>query len=194
VAEHLFDQYDEERKQLARQLHGAAAQQLAALQLDLSLIESAAGTLPERAAQALAQCSELAQACAREIRAVSNRLHPPLLEEAGLPAALRALAAEFGCKLAADFPEEMEAIPSQIALGAFRIVEELVLCSEPREDASIALACQSESLVVVIAGTGEPRSASAHERINGLGGSKSLFISGAYWRLSVTLPLTAAES
>ena len=193
MAEHLFDQYDAERKQLARQLHGAAAQQLAALQLNLSLIESAIGTLPERAAQALAQSSELAQACAREIRAVSNRLHPPLLEEAGLPAALRALAAEFGCKVATDFPEEMEPIPPRLALGAFRIVEELVLDSEPRDRVSIKLVRQPELLIAIVSGAGEIRD-SVRERVRDLSGELSFSQTGGWRTVIVQLPLTAAES
>jgi signal transduction histidine kinase len=189
VTKQFFDDYDDERRQLARQLHGAAAQQLAALQLNLSLIASATETLPERAAKALAQSSELAQACAREIRAVSDRLHPPLLEEAGLPAALRALAAEFSCKLAADFPEEIEPIPPRIALGAFRIVEELVLDSDLRENATIGLSHRPQTLSISIAGVGKIRD-SAQERIRGLSGS----LSQRKDTITIELPLRVAES
>ena len=187
----VIDQYDQERKRLARQLHSTAAQQLAALQITLSLIADDA--LPIRAVQALAESSELAQACAREIRAVCNRLYPPLLDEVGLPAALRAFAAEVGCRLIDDFPEEIEPVPERIALGAFRIVEELVLDSEPHENVRIGLARRPESLWIWVARIGDIR-ASVYERVRCLGGKWSRSVSGEYEKVTITLPLTTAES
>ena len=189
--ENAIDQYDQERRRLARQLHSTAAQQLAALQINLSLISSEA--LSPRAQQALAESSELAQACAREIRAVCNRLHPPLLDEVGLPAALRAFASEVGCLLNPDFPEEMEPVPAGIALGAFRIIEQLVLDSEPLDRVGIGLSRRPESLIVTVAGAGEIRDC-VRERVRALGGDLSFSQTGGWRTVIVRLPLTAAES
>ena len=54
--------------------------------------------LPETATGARALCAEaaaLASSAAREVRAVSYRMHPPLLDEAGLAPALRWFARKF---------------------------------------------------------------------------------------------------
>jgi|SRR5579872_2803471 len=184
----LLDEFDEERRQLARRLHATAAQQLAAVHMNLSLVANA--TSPERAARALQDASEIAQACAREIREVCNRLHPPLLDEVGLAAALRAFAAEQGCQLSGDFPEEIEAVPDHIALGAFRIVEQLVVDSETRASCSVSMTRHPDKLVLTVFGAGEIR-ASVRERIDMLRGDVCCFQTGGWRTVIVSLPLTS---
>jgi signal transduction histidine kinase len=191
--ENAIDQYDQERRRLARQLHSTAAQQLAALQINLSLISSEA--LSPRAQQALAESSELAQACAREIRAVCNLLHPPLLDEVGLPAALRAFATEVGCRLTETFPEEIDPVPEQVALGAFRIVEGLALNSESRENVTIGLTRHAEALYIWVAGPCEIRTSdSVRHRIRSLDGKWAFWQTGGHRKVTVSLPLTTEGS
>jgi signal transduction histidine kinase len=193
LAPHLFDQEDQQRRQLAHRLHDTAAQQLAALQINLSLISSVSGTLSGRAVQALADSSELAQACAREIRAVSNRLHPPLLEEAGLPAALRALAGELHCGLSSDFPDEIGELSAFIAINAFRIVEELVLNAKSGRQVVIGLRRQPASLQISVSGvTGLGPAEVA--RLESLGGTKSIVMLDGNRQVSMEIPLTDAKS
>ncbi len=189
VNKRAFEEYDDDRKRLARHLHSTAAQELAALQLSLSLIP--VDELSPRAAQAAADCARLAQSSAREIRAVTQRLHPALLEEAGLTAAISAFAAGIGMKETPTFTDVC-ALPPALALHAYRIVEELVLASDPPEGSKVRLHCDTRFLSIHVGGAGEIRK-SVHERVGSLGGRLSFFVT-PYKTVSVQLPITTEES
>ena len=60
-----------------------------ALDIDLSVIESEISRLSPAAAKACAESRELVQEMSKELRTISHLLHPPLLDEAGLPSAVR---------------------------------------------------------------------------------------------------------
>jgi signal transduction histidine kinase len=79
----------EDRCRVARELRESTAQDLAALKINLGVIEKSGSRLGPRARRALAECLALAEGCSREIRTLSNLLHPVLLEEFGLASALR---------------------------------------------------------------------------------------------------------
>jgi signal transduction histidine kinase len=119
---------DEERRNIARELHSNTAQRLAALQLNLALVARSADALEPRARAALADCVDLVRTCAREIRSVSYRLHPPLLDEFGLTAALRSFAEEYtqrtGISMELQLPEILRRLPHDVEIGIFRIVQE----------------------------------------------------------------------
>jgi two-component system, NarL family, sensor kinase len=87
---------DEQRRQLARQLHDSTSQTLSAASMRLSLLEQELGTLPAPAHEALADVQALIADSVRELATLSLALHPPLLGEGGLAAALRTLAQRLG--------------------------------------------------------------------------------------------------
>jgi len=124
LAAQLLQAHDQERRRLARALHNTAAQQLAALQLNLSIVASSAENLPRRAARALSESAELATACALEIRNISYSLHPPLLDEMGLVAALRASADAAKVDLIAL--DSVGRLPPEVEIALSRIVEEVL--------------------------------------------------------------------
>jgi signal transduction histidine kinase len=119
---------DEERQRLARELHDSTAQSLAALSMNLSVAQECRETLPERARVALDESEVLADRCSREIRSMSYLLHPPLLKEVGLPAALRWCAEGFarrsGISVEVDLPSEFGRLPADVENALFRIVQE----------------------------------------------------------------------
>lgn len=120
---------DEERRRLARELHDSTAQSLAALAVNLSLLNHHAATLSHEKRQALlADGLELAETVGREIRTHAYLLHPPLLDERGLPAALRWLAEGFadrsGIQVEVDLAATLERLPDQVELTLFRVVQE----------------------------------------------------------------------
>ena len=91
----LLRTQDYERRRIARELHDSTAQLLAALRINLSRLQDS-GLDPDRRRQVLSESGELAVACSTEIRTVTYLLHPPLLDEIGLVAALEAYAQGFG--------------------------------------------------------------------------------------------------
>ena len=184
----LIDQFDDERRRLARKLHSEALQDLTALQLHLSLIPSEA--LPQHAAKALKDASELAQCCSKKIRCVCGDLHPPLLEEFGLRAALAALAAERGVEVSADLPQNAP-IPARTAIGAFRIVEE-ISAGSPGDRIHIGLI--PDALCISAGGTREKWSDSVRARVERLAGRHWRFCTGGTETIRIELPLTSEES
>jgi len=72
----LLHVQDEERRRIARELHDDLGQQLVALKMELSKLADAGAA------------NELADSAVASVRNLSYLLHPPLLDETGLRAAL----------------------------------------------------------------------------------------------------------
>src|SRR5262249_6865220 len=83
----LLKAQDEERRRIARDLHDSAGQLVAALSMALTGL-SAAATMDSNQSKNLADAQALLQQLTSEIRTTSYLLHPPLLDEAGLPQAI----------------------------------------------------------------------------------------------------------
>jgi signal transduction histidine kinase len=119
---------DEERRKLAHELHDNTAQSLAALSLNLGVVETAADQLSPPIQGALRDAIALASQSAREIRTFAYLLHPPELEELGLASALTAYAEGFrqrsGIRVELDIPRKISPLPRELELGLFRIVQE----------------------------------------------------------------------
>ena len=64
----------------------------------------------------------------QSIRTISHLLHPPLLDEAGLPSALQWYVDEFskrsGIRVHLDCEDSLERLPSELETAIFRIVQE----------------------------------------------------------------------
>jgi Histidine kinase len=123
----LLFRSDEQNRTTARRLHDVAAQSLAALAMNLSLAVAQSGS-DSRMAGILAECSELNATCLSEIRDLSYKLHPPLLEELGLESALRSHLRAVSDRAAFDVqltvaPRLARLVYSQES-AVFRIIEE----------------------------------------------------------------------
>jgi signal transduction histidine kinase len=128
MSERLLKVQDEERRGLARELHDSTAQSLAALSMNLSLLQQdGASAPPEKRAAWVADSLSLAEEIARELRTHAYLLHPPLLDERGVPAALRwfveGFAARSGIAVDLVIAPEIGRLRSQIELTIFRVVQ-----------------------------------------------------------------------
>jgi PAS domain S-box-containing protein len=117
---------DEERRRIARELHDSAGQVVAALGMHLSNItQSAAKPEVRKAAE---ESHEMVRQLGKEIRTVSYLLHPPLLDENGLPEALRwyvdGLTRRSGLNIVLDISTDFGRLPGAIEMAMFRIVQE----------------------------------------------------------------------
>jgi len=88
----VVDAADAERRRLERNLHDGTQQRLVSLAMNLGMARAQAETA-EEAQQAIAEAHEEAKAALAELRNLIRGLHPPVLEDRGLDAALSGVAA-----------------------------------------------------------------------------------------------------
>ncbi len=119
---------DEERRRFARELHDSAGQLIAALQMNLIPMETKAGKLDPEFSKAIRQSLGFLQQLSEELRTVSYLLHPPLLDEAGLPSALRWYVEGFAERskidVQLDLAPDMGRLSPDLEMTIFRVVQE----------------------------------------------------------------------
>ena len=128
LAVRLIEAQEEERRRLARELHDDTSQTLAALALELASLQRKASGADVRVQDGL-QCVETSvHKLAEDIHDMSRLLHPSILDDLGLEAAIRA-----ECERVSEregFPVVFEAIdlpeklPNDCALTFYRITQE----------------------------------------------------------------------
>jgi signal transduction histidine kinase len=125
LARFILGAQDEERRQVARDLHDRVAQDLVAASWRCEQIR---GALPEREQPAAKQLDDLLQRSMERLRTTSYLLHPPLLDDAGLEAALRALLEDLshrsGISIALDISPALGRLAPNVELTIFRLVED----------------------------------------------------------------------
>jgi PAS domain S-box-containing protein len=135
---------DEERRRIARELHDDLAQHVTAVKMDID----ASGR--DR------NLSDAMGAILQKIRETSYLLHPPLLDEAGLRAALHwyvdGLMQRSKLQISLTFhPDVLQGVPKEIEMTIFRIVQEAlsnVFRHAASESARVEIVGQSEQIVV----------------------------------------------
>jgi signal transduction histidine kinase len=88
----VVDAADAERRRLERDLHDGTQQRLVSLAMNLGMARAQASTA-EEAREAIAEAHEEAKAALAELRNLIRGLHPAVLEDRGLDAALSGVAA-----------------------------------------------------------------------------------------------------
>jgi signal transduction histidine kinase len=153
---------DEERKQIARELHDSVGQLLAALSMNVAAVQSQAHKLDPAAASAASENAALIQQMGKEIRTISHLLHPPLLDVAGLASALRWYVDGFSerssIKVDMEIPTEFRRLSEQMEITIFRLVQECLTNIHRHsgsETASIAIRQEDNSIVVQIKDAGK---------------------------------------
>lgn len=124
----LLRSQDEERRRIARELHDSTAQSLAALVINLTRLDESPAELGPGTRDLIADSLALAEQCARELRTLSYLLHPPLLDELGLGAALRqyvnGFAQRSGIRVDLNVPVGVGCLSQDVATTLFRLVQE----------------------------------------------------------------------
>jgi PAS domain S-box-containing protein len=119
---------DQERREAARALHESAGQSLAALKMTLGRLKRAMIDDGDKAEELWKSAVELTEAAVREVRTVSYLMHPPLLDEAGLAAALRWYVTGFtdrsGIDVSLEVDDHVGRQSQEIETTVFRMVQE----------------------------------------------------------------------
>jgi signal transduction histidine kinase len=116
---------DDERRKIARELHDSIGQYLAALKMNLAQLK---GCLPQGDARLLADSEQLLDQCVTETRTISYLLHPPLLDESGLPSAAKWYVEGFsersGIEVALHIKDNLGRLPPDVEIALFRVLQE----------------------------------------------------------------------
>lgn len=119
---------DEEQRRLARELHDSVGQLIAAIGMNVGVVQREAHKLSPAAARCVAENADLVQEANREIRTISHLLHPPLLDEIGLLSALRWYTEGFAersrIKVDLEIPEDLGRPSTNVEMAVFRIIQE----------------------------------------------------------------------
>jgi two-component system CheB/CheR fusion protein len=128
LSAHLLQLRDEEQRRIARELHDSTAQGLAAIVLNLELATTTGDGLSQEQRKLLSDSRNLAEQCSRELRDISELLHPPMLEEAGLAGAVKWFVDSFerrsGVKVTLHEPENLPRLPEAVETALFRVIQE----------------------------------------------------------------------
>ncbi|HEY3707478.1 MAG TPA: CheR family methyltransferase [Terracidiphilus sp.] len=123
---HLFMVQEEERQRVARELHDDISQRLSLLEIALQQI-NATDNKPQMPG-GLQDLRDQVHALNSDVRTLSHRLHPAILNDLGLPAALKALVTDFGQREempATYFSHELpESLPHEASIAMYRIAQE----------------------------------------------------------------------
>ena len=180
LSRRLLQTQDEERRHIARELHDSAGQTLVVLIMQLAqFVEDASQSAPLLAKSA-AEIEQVVQQLSKEIRTASYLLHPPLLDESGLSAAVswyvRGLAERSGMEIDLDIAKDLGRCDPEIELLVFRLVQESltnVTRHSGSKSAAIRVARNGENLLAVVQDQGKgmssERLAEVQTRSAGLG-------------------------
>jgi signal transduction histidine kinase len=89
----VVDAAEAERRRIERDLHDGAQQRLVALAMDLGMARERLATDPDKARQLLDEAHAEAKQALTELRNLARGIHPAVLTDRGLDAALSAVAA-----------------------------------------------------------------------------------------------------
>ncbi|HUF76447.1 MAG TPA: GAF domain-containing sensor histidine kinase [Longimicrobiales bacterium] len=203
----MVRQHEEERNRLWRELHDETAQVLAALNLQLGLVEEKGGPA---IASALERAKKLVGEGIKSIRSVTRDLRPTALDDLGLLPAMRALARDFqshdAFEVAFHAPEQLPALAAEAEVALYRSLQEALANAARhgpcrRVDVRLETDASGASLTVTDDGPGFPPDAAQRlrsrgglagirERIIALGGDLAFGnANGGGARVSVRIPL-----
>jgi signal transduction histidine kinase len=203
---------DRERSALARELHDSVAQHLAAVLLQLSAAER--DSTEPLVAERLREARASAEYALDEARALSHALHPGVLDDLGLDAALRKLARDSsrgnGVDVDVNYAARPKRLPRDVEGVLYRVAQEAVRnatthASARRIRVSVHQSDDEATLSVHDDGVGfdlaeaDARRAgigltSMRERVDLLNGRLDInTASGSGTTISATVPLDAAS-
>jgi signal transduction histidine kinase len=193
------DSAEFERRRIERDLHDGAQQRLVALAAGLGAARERIDVDPEEGKRMLANAHEEAKSALKEIRDLVRGIHPVILEDRGLDAALSAVVARSAVPVTLDV-QIAERPPSAVESAAYFVVNEALTNVAKHANATrahVSIARAGGRLVVEVRDNGQggadPAGGSGlqglRDRVAGLGGSMYVISpAGGPTTISVELP------
>jgi signal transduction histidine kinase len=124
----ILNAQEAERRRVARDLHDSVNQILSSAKFRLEALADHLGTRDAVTASEVLKTKEILARAITEVRRISRNLRPSELDDLGLPAAIRTLGGEFGertgIKVTLHLPTAAPALPDEVELNIYRILQE----------------------------------------------------------------------
>lgn len=210
---HLQNIREEERADIAREIHDELGQQLTVLKMDVAWINKKIADPDEAMKEKLKELLAMLDNTVRTVRRISSELRPSLLDDLGLIAAMEWQLHEFekrsGIRAALNAPEKEVNLSDPVKTALFRIFQEsLTNVARHSEAKNISINLEKRKgnfvLSIVDDGKGFDRKKVTEKRTLGLLGmnERTMMIGGRYeiisapgkgTKVSVTVPLSSHE-
>jgi signal transduction histidine kinase len=180
------DAAEDERRRIERDLHDGAQQRLVALAMDLGMAREKLRTDPQAATELVGEAHEEAKRALAELRDLARGIHPAVLADRGLDAAISALAARSPVPVGVDVATGR--LPGPVESTAYFVVAEALTNAAKHARAgelAVRIARQGDLLVVEVTDDGAGGADPA--RGNGLRGLADR-VAAIDGRLTVTSP------
>ena len=142
----LVEIADTERQRIQRNLHDGAQQRITAVLLTLGRLREP----PDQRAALIASAIDELSVSLEEIRELARGLHPPVLSERGLVAALEALAVRSPIRIELQ-TDVLEGLPDQVGAAAYYVVAEGLTNAQKHAGASeVVVRARTEDETVVV--------------------------------------------
>ncbi|HEY4904233.1 MAG TPA: MEDS domain-containing protein [Candidatus Sulfotelmatobacter sp.] len=140
---------DEERRRVAHELHESTAQLLATLAINLSVLAEPSAVVDARQSWLIKESASLVDNLLSEVRQLSHLLHPPTLDEMGLPSAIQWYAERFAKRaninVALEIPDNFGRLSREKEIAIFRVVQESLANVQEHSNSATATVRITES-------------------------------------------------
>ena len=147
----ILDAVAAERRRIERNLHDGVQQQLVALGIDIGRAAARIESDPDEARRLLDDAREKVHASVGELRMIGRGLHPAILDDRGLDAALSSVVA--GAPIPIEIDVEPVALPLDLAETAYFVANEAVantLKHAGARVASVHLSCTDDVVTLIV--------------------------------------------
>jgi len=160
-AAHIQSVREEERTNIAREIHDELGQALTGLKMDLSWLEKRLPREPKEPAEKVRSMFQLIDSTIQVVRKISSELRPQVLDDVGLLGTLKWQAREFqaraGIRCKVDLPKDDVLLDPERSTAVFRIFQEVmtnVVRHARATKVDIKLRVDSDQLILSIGDNG----------------------------------------
>ncbi|MCW3092977.1 MAG: domain S-box protein [Ferruginibacter sp.] len=194
LTNHLQSIREEERTNIAREIHDELGQQLTVLKMEVKGLNKKLHDANEGTKQKIGDILELLDSSVKSIRRISSELRPSLLDNLGLVAAMEWHSKEFekrwAIKIVFNEPKEELELPDSKKNGLFRIFQESLTNISRHANANkikVSLEKKSQQLILSIEDDGqgfEKEKISGKETLGILGMKERSEMMGGYYEIN----------
>ncbi|MBL4822337.1 MAG: cache domain-containing protein [Colwellia sp.] len=128
LGQRIISLQEEERRHISRELHDGIVQMLVSIKYSIEATSIFLSQLKQEKPKSQLAAEKNLSIAIQEIRRISHHLHPRILDELGLSAAMDALSSEFseltGIKMQVITPKLKKLLPDNISTTLYRVVQE----------------------------------------------------------------------